>query len=41
VWGGCLSAAKLEAEDMLVNVSDAPAWQRVSVKCPQTLDPLA
>ncbi len=41
VWGGCLSAAKLEIKDTLVNVSDAPAWQRVSVKCPQTMDPLA
>jgi bis(5'-nucleosyl)-tetraphosphatase (symmetrical) len=41
VWGGCLSAAKLEAKDTLVNVNDAPAWQRVSVKCPQTMDPLA
>jgi len=41
VWGGCLSAAKLETKDTLVNVSDAPAWQRVSVKCPQTMDPLA
>jgi hypothetical protein len=36
-----LSAAKLEAKDTLVNVNDAPAWQRVSVKCPQTMDPLA
>jgi bis(5'-nucleosyl)-tetraphosphatase (symmetrical) len=41
VWGGCLSAAKLEAKDMLLPVSKAPAWQRVSVKCPQTLDPQA
>jgi bis(5'-nucleosyl)-tetraphosphatase (symmetrical) len=41
VWGGCLSAAKLETKDTLVNVSDASAWQRVSVKCPQTMDPLA
>jgi bis(5'-nucleosyl)-tetraphosphatase (symmetrical) len=41
VWGGCLSAAKLEIKDTLVNVSNTPAWQRVSVKCPQTMDPLA
>lgn len=41
VWGGCLSAAKLEAKDTLLTVNDAPAWQRVSVKCPQTMDPLA
>lgn len=41
VWGGCLSAAKLQASDTLHGVSDAPAWERISVKCPQTLDPLA
>ena len=41
VWGGCLSAAKLEASDTLINVRHAPAWQRVSVTCPQTMDPLA
>jgi bis(5'-nucleosyl)-tetraphosphatase (symmetrical) len=41
VWGGCLSAAKLDTSDTLFNVADAPAWQRVSVKCPQTIDPLA
>jgi len=36
-----LSAAKLEASDTLFSVADAPAWQRISVTCPQTLDPLA
>jgi bis(5'-nucleosyl)-tetraphosphatase (symmetrical) len=41
VWGGCLSAAKLEASDTLLGVRHAPAWQRVSVTCPQTMDPLA
>jgi bis(5'-nucleosyl)-tetraphosphatase (symmetrical) len=41
VWGGCLSAAKLEASDTLLAVNEAPAWQRVSVTCPQTLDQLA
>jgi bis(5'-nucleosyl)-tetraphosphatase (symmetrical) len=41
VWGGCLSAAKLEASETLLRVAEAPAWERVSVKCPQTLDPLA
>jgi bis(5'-nucleosyl)-tetraphosphatase (symmetrical) len=41
VWGGCLSAAKLETRDTLLRVADAPAWQRVSVTCPQTMDPLA
>ena len=41
VWGGCLSAAKLEASDTLLTVNEAPAWVRLSVTCPQTLDPLA
>ena len=41
VWGGCLSAAKLDASDTLLSVSEAPAWERLSVKCPQTMDPLA
>jgi bis(5'-nucleosyl)-tetraphosphatase (symmetrical) len=41
VWGGCLSSAKLETSDTLLTLSDAPAWQRVSVTCPQTMDPLA
>jgi bis(5'-nucleosyl)-tetraphosphatase (symmetrical) len=41
VWGGCLSAAKLETSDTLLSVRDAPAWEQVSVKCPQTMDPLA
>jgi bis(5'-nucleosyl)-tetraphosphatase (symmetrical) len=41
VWGGCLSAAKLEALDTLLTVSEAPAWERLSVKCPQTMEPLA
>jgi bis(5'-nucleosyl)-tetraphosphatase (symmetrical) len=41
VWGGCLSAAKLEASDTLLAVNEAPAWERLSVTCPQTMDPLA
>jgi len=41
VWGGCLSAAKLEASDTLLTVNEAPAWERLSVTCPQTMDPLA
>jgi bis(5'-nucleosyl)-tetraphosphatase (symmetrical) len=41
VWGGCLSAAKLEIQDTLFSVADAPAWERVSIRCPQTMDPLA
>jgi bis(5'-nucleosyl)-tetraphosphatase (symmetrical) len=41
VWGGCLSGAKLEASDTHFNVTEAPAWERLSVKCPQTMDPLA
>ena len=41
VWGGCLSATKLEASDTLLTVNEAPAWERLSVTCPQTMDPLA
>jgi bis(5'-nucleosyl)-tetraphosphatase (symmetrical) len=41
VWGGCLSAAKLETQDTHLSVAEAHAWERVSVTCPQTLDPLA
>ena len=41
VWGGCLSAAKLTTKDTLLTVNDAPAWERLSVKCPQTMDPMA
>jgi bis(5'-nucleosyl)-tetraphosphatase (symmetrical) len=41
VWGGCLSAAKLEASETLLRVAEAPTWERVSVKCPQTMEPLA
>ena len=41
VWGGCLSAVRLELKDTLVSVADAATWMRLSVKCPQTLDPLA
>ena len=37
VWGGCLSALRLANGD----VSDATTLERLSVKCPQTLDPLA
>ena len=41
VWGGCLSAAKLDASKALLSMSEAPAWERLSVKCPQTMAPLA
>jgi bis(5'-nucleosyl)-tetraphosphatase (symmetrical) len=41
VWCGCLTAAKLETSEVYLSVSDAPAWKRFSVACPQTLDPLA
>jgi bis(5'-nucleosyl)-tetraphosphatase (symmetrical) len=41
VWGGSLSAAKLEASDTLLAVNEAPAWERLSVTCPQTMDPLS
>jgi len=41
VWGGCLSAVRLELKDTLVSVVDAAAWVRLSVKCPQMMDPLA
>lgn len=37
VWGGCLSALHLDSGE----VSDASGLERVSVKCPPTLDPLA
>ena len=41
VWGGCLTAAKLEASAVNVSVADAPPWECLSVTCPQTVDPLA
>jgi bis(5'-nucleosyl)-tetraphosphatase (symmetrical) len=41
VWGGCLTAAKLDTPDTKLNASQAPAWKRVSVTCPQTLNPSA
>jgi bis(5'-nucleosyl)-tetraphosphatase (symmetrical) len=41
VWGGCLTAAKLEASAVNVSVADAPAWECLSVMCPQAVDPLA
>ena len=41
VWGGCLSAAKLDTSDTHLTVKEALAWERLSVKCPKTLDPLA
>jgi bis(5'-nucleosyl)-tetraphosphatase (symmetrical) len=41
VWGGCLSAVRLETCDTEVATLNAPAWERLSVKCQQTLDPLA
>ena len=31
VWGGCLSAVRLELKDTLVSVADAGAWVRLSV----------
>jgi bis(5'-nucleosyl)-tetraphosphatase (symmetrical) len=37
VWGGCLSALRLVDGQ----VSDATTLERLSVKCPQTLNPLA
>ena len=40
VWGGCLTAAKLEASSVNVSVADAPAWECLSVTCPP-VDPLA
>jgi bis(5'-nucleosyl)-tetraphosphatase (symmetrical) len=41
LWGGCLTAAKMDIEDTQLSVLQAPAWERLSVKCPQTLNPLA
>ena len=41
VWGGCLTAAKLQLQDTAGDLHDAPAWQRLHVTCPQTLNPLA
>jgi bis(5'-nucleosyl)-tetraphosphatase (symmetrical) len=41
VWGGCLSAAKLERSDTQLSMAQAPVWERLSVKCPQTMAPLA
>jgi len=41
VWGGCLSAVRLEHKDTCLRVADASTWERLSVKCPQTMDPLA
>jgi bis(5'-nucleosyl)-tetraphosphatase (symmetrical) len=41
VWGGCLSAARLEKSDTLASVAKTPPWERLSVTCPQTMDPLA
>ena len=40
VWGGCLTAAQLEASAVNLSVADAPAWKCLSVACPQTMDPL-
>ena len=34
VWGGCLSASRF-------STSNPDNWERLSVKCPQTLDPLS
>jgi bis(5'-nucleosyl)-tetraphosphatase (symmetrical) len=41
VWGGYLSAAKLETKDTLLTNNEVPAWERMSVRCPVTMDPLA
>ena len=41
VWGGCLTAAKLEASAVNVSVADAHAWECLSVACPKAVDPLA
>lgn len=38
VWGGCLSAAKLEPSQTQLGVANAPPWERLSVRCPQTMD---
>lgn len=40
LWGGCLTAAKLEASAVHLSAAEAPAWERLSVTCPQTMDPL-
>jgi len=40
VWGGCLSAAKFETSNTLLGVANAPSWERLSVKCPQTIESL-
>ena len=39
VWGGCLSAVRLEKQN--TQTPDATQWPRLGVKCAQTLDPLA
>lgn len=39
VWGGCLSAAKVQKKDTHLDIADAPAWKILSVKCPQILSP--
>jgi bis(5'-nucleosyl)-tetraphosphatase (symmetrical) len=41
LWGGCLTAAKLEASAVHLSAAEAPAWERLSVTCPQTMDPSA
>ena len=41
VWGGCLTAAKLETKDMQLSTTQALAWELLSVTCPQTLNPLS
>lgn len=39
VWGGCLSAVRLTPQDASANLAAVPAWERLSVTCPQTLAP--
>ena len=39
VWGGCLSAVRLDAHQ--TQTPDATQWPRLGVKCPQAMDPLA
>ena len=41
VWGGCLTAAKLETKDMQLSTMQAPPWELLRVTCPETLNPLS
>jgi bis(5'-nucleosyl)-tetraphosphatase (symmetrical) len=40
LWGGCLTAAKLESQETSLRLSRAHAWEILSVKCSQTLNPM-